>query len=180
MQTLDRAKQRAAGLYWLAFLLTGRRGPSEDMVVETAAPRDGAIPYFSTWMQSWSRRVAIAKALAAIRGELAASARRTELKRMNKPALPARDWALDPGTTKAELENALLAIDVFPRAALLLSVFEGVPIEDAVVLLDAHPALVKKARTIGLRELTGNLARMQGWTPTAARPSVVHSETQYA
>ena len=54
-------------------------------------------------------------------------------------------------------------------AALLLSVFEGVPIEDAAVLLDADPALVKKARTIGLGELTRNLARMQGWVSTPAR-----------
>jgi hypothetical protein len=69
-----------------------------------------------------------------------------------------RNWSLSPDTTKADLERALLAIEVFPRAALLLLVFEGVRIADAATLLDAGPDLLKKAQTIGLRELTVNLA----------------------
>ena len=68
------------------------------------------------------------------------------------------DWSLSPDTTKADLEKALLAIDPFPRAALLLLVFEGIRMADAAALLDADPALIRKAQAIGLRELTANLA----------------------
>ena len=58
----------------------------------------------------------------------------------------------------AELEKALLAIDLFPRSALLLRVFEGFGMADAATLLDANPALIRKAQAIGLCELTTNLA----------------------
>jgi DNA-directed RNA polymerase specialized sigma24 family protein len=180
MQTPGQTKQRAADLYWLAFLLTERRESSADIAAAAVASQDGDGPYFSSWMLSWSRRLVIAKALAAIRGELRASARRMELKRPNKPAMPDRDWVLDWSTTKIEIENALLAIDVFPRAALVLSVFERLPIADAALLLDVEPKLLSKARTIGLRELTSNLARMQGRKSTAAKPYLGDGVTQYA
>jgi len=180
MQTLAQTDHDAAGLHWLAFLLTGRRGLSIDIAAEIAASEDDSRPFFSTWMLAWSRRLVISRALAAIREELAASARRMKLKRVNEAALPSRDWSLDRGTTKGGIENALLAIDVFPRAALLLSVFERVSIDDAAVLMDADPKLVSKARTIGLRELTNTLARMQGWTSEAANAPLSHTEAQYA
>ena len=180
MQTLEQANQSAADLRWLAFLLTGDSGTGVDVVVEAIASQDATNPYFSTWMLAWSRRVFIAKTLAAIRQNLAASARRTELRRADQSALPARTWVLDQATTKLHLERALLAIDVFPRAAVLLSVFERVPLKDAAILLDADPALVRKAQMFGLRELTLNLARMQGWMPTATRSDVLTSEMQHA
>jgi DNA-directed RNA polymerase specialized sigma24 family protein len=177
---IEQAGKHAADLHWLAFLLTGRRETSIDIAVDTIAAEDvPSRPYFSTWMVAWARRVVIAKALGQIRGELAASARRTESKRVNKAVVPSRDWALDPGTTKAEIEQALLAIDLFPRAALLLSVFEGVPIADATVLLDTDPDLVRKARAAGLLELTANLARIQSWRSTAAKPHLAQSEAQH-
>ena len=180
MRILEQANRHAADLHWLAFLLTGRREPSVEIAVETVGSQDFASPQFSTWMLAWARRIVIAKALSAIRKELHASAQRTKSKRMNKPALPTGGWALDQSTSKVELERALLAIDVFPRVALVLAVFEGVPVPDAAVLLDADPDLVRKAQAIGLRELTSNLAKMQGWTSTAAKPYVVHSEIQHA
>src|SRR5579872_1970687 len=131
MQTLAQANKHAADLHWLAFLLTGRRELSVDIAIETIASQESVSSYFSTRMLAWSRRLVMAKALAAIRHELAASARRTGWKRRNQSDLPASGWSLAPGTTKADLEKALLAIDVFPRTALLLSIFEGVPIADA-------------------------------------------------
>jgi len=167
MQTLEQPNERATDLYWLAFLLTGHHGLSVDVTLEALVLPDDANPFFSTWMHAWTRRVFIAKALAAVRDELAASARQTTSERVEKPALPPRNWTLDRGTTKLQLESALLAIDVFPRCALLLSVFEGMSLEDVAILLDAERDLVRKAQTIGLRELTRNLARKQGWTPTA-------------
>jgi DNA-directed RNA polymerase specialized sigma24 family protein len=176
--------QHAADLHWLAFLLTGDRELSLDLAVEAVTSQGGESETFSTWMLAWSRRVVIAKALASIRDELAASARRTKLMRQPKVALPDRDWALDPGTGRADLERALLAIDVFPRAAVVLSIFEGVLLQDAAVLLDAAPEFVKKARSIGVAELTNRLARMQGWAATVSSrlvtPSILPNETQYA
>jgi DNA-directed RNA polymerase specialized sigma24 family protein len=180
MPTVNQKNQLAADLHWLAFLLTERRELSLDLAVEAIADEDVASPYFSTWMQAWSRRVVIAKALTAIRDELADSARRTKARRPNRPALPHRGWTLDRDTSKVELERALLAIDVFPRAALLLSVFEGVSIEDAAVLLDSQPALVRKARSEALQELTSNLARTQGWASSPVKVRMVAPETQYA
>jgi DNA-directed RNA polymerase specialized sigma24 family protein len=180
MQTLVQTKQHAADLYWLAFLLTERRESSVDIAAAAIASQDGASSYFSSWMLSWSRRLVIAKAVAGIRDDLRASALRMELRRTNKSAMPSRDWVLDRGTTKVELENALLAIDVFPRAVLVLSVFERLPIADAAVLLDVEPKQLSKARTIGLRELTSNLARMQGRKSTTAKPYVVDGVRQYA
>ena len=57
------------------------------------------------------------------------------------------------------MERALLAIDIFPRCALLLSLFENFPLEDAATLLNEDPKLVAAARTIGLVELVRNLAQ---------------------
>ena len=196
MQTLEQANNRVADprfagpskdpndsngfrLYWLAFLLTGHRGLSADVTLEAIAFPDDANPFFSAWMLAWSRRVFIAKALAAIRDELARSARRTASKDAEKAALPPRNWSLDGDTTKAQLENALLAIDVFPRCALLLSVFEGMSLEDVEILLDSERDLVRTAQMIGLLELTRNLARLQGWTSTPTKSDVVTSEMQH-
>jgi DNA-directed RNA polymerase specialized sigma24 family protein len=188
MQTLEQANERVADprfagafrIYWLAFLLTGHREPSLDVAIEALDFQDGANSFFSTWMLAWSRRVVIAKALAAIRDELAASARRTASKRAQKSALPLRNWVLDHHATKVQLERALLAVDVFPRCALLLSIFEGMSLEDTAILLDADRRLVRKGQMTGLRELTRNLARMQGWTSTATNRYVVTSEIQHA
>jgi len=109
--------------------------------------------FFSNWMSAWARRLVMAKALAAVGRELAASACRTALKGEKRSALPPRSWVLDEGTTKSDLEHALL-----PRAAVLLLLFEGVPLEDAAVLLDAEPQLVRKARRLAWVQLTMNLA----------------------
>jgi len=185
MQTLDQPNERTAEFYWLAFLLTGQRESGADAVIEAFAGdapefADAANPFFATWMQAWSRKVVISKALTAIRDELAESARQTQSKRAEKPALPPRNWSLDPGTSKIQLERALLAIDVFPRCVLLLATFEKASLDDAATLLNANRDLVRKAHAVGLRELTGNLARMQGWTSAAGSSFVITSEMQHA
>jgi DNA-directed RNA polymerase specialized sigma24 family protein len=179
MQTTLSA-QHTADLHWLAFLLTGRRDQSIDLAVETVAEFHAAQPFFAAWMEAWSRRVVIAKALTGIREELAQSVRRTESRRVHGTPLPPRDWRINQGTTKSELETTLLAIDYFPRAALVLSVFEGVPAPDCAVILDASPRQVKRALAIGLLELTHNLARSQDRTSKAAHLLVLPTETQYA
>ncbi|MBV8729249.1 MAG: hypothetical protein JO336_05520 [Acidobacteriia bacterium] len=59
---------------------------------------------------------------------------------------------LDTSTTKSDLERALLAVDLFPRAAVLLLVFERAPLKDAAILLDSEADLVQKAMVAGVRE----------------------------
>jgi len=154
---MEEIKQDAADLYWLAFLLTGSSDLSVDIAADSAAEEDAETSFFSGWMQGWRRRLVIAKALNIIHDPLADSARRTA-QAYHKGATTPRNWSLNPGMTKADVEKALLAIDAFPRAALLLLLFEGVAMPDAATLLDADPALVKKAQEIGLRELIANLA----------------------
>jgi DNA-directed RNA polymerase specialized sigma24 family protein len=180
MQTLEQANERAADLYWFAFLLTGHREPSVEVTIEALDFQGGANSFFSTWMLGWSRRVVIAKALAAIRDDLAASAGQTASKQAEEAPFPSRNWVLDRDTTRTQLESALLAIDVFPRCALLLLIFEGMSLEDAAILLDGDRDLVRKAQMTGLWELTRNLARMQGWTSSATKSYVVRSEMQHA
>jgi DNA-directed RNA polymerase specialized sigma24 family protein len=180
MQTLEQAKKGAADLYWLAYLLTGQREASVDVTVEALESQDGGNSFFSTWMLAWARRMVIAKALDVIHDELARSARRTASRRVDKTTLPPRNWTPDRDATKVQLERALLAIDVFPRCAVVLTVFERMSLEDAAILLDGDREMVRKAQTIGLQELTRNLARMQGWRSSATNSYVVMSEMQHA
>jgi hypothetical protein len=165
----DDIKKAAADLYWLAFLLTGRRDISFDIAADAAVSRDDANPFFADWMRGWQRRLVIANALTAIHEELADSARRTESAHVSSWRRP-RNWSLGLDTAKADLERAMLPIDLFPRAALILLVFEGVRIADAATLLDADPDLLKKAQAIGLRELTANLAAAKANASTGSAP----------
>jgi DNA-directed RNA polymerase specialized sigma24 family protein len=177
MKTLKQVRHRA-DLHWLAFLLTGHHEIAFDVTEQTIDLTDGRNRSFSTWMVSWSRRLVIARALAAVRQDLARSARRTTLRPTENPEFPPPSWVLDAGTTKSDLERALLPIDLFPRAAVLLLVFERVPLKDAAILLDSEADLVKKAMAAGVRDLTINLARTQGWR--GASTTATTSETQHA
>jgi hypothetical protein len=151
----EQAKNGAAALYRLAFLMTGDRTRSLDATLEAIDSDDGKGTFFSSWMLVWSQRLVVAKVLAGIRGELAASARRTTPLRIAKFSVESRNRRFDPDCK--QIQKALLAIDVFPRCALLLTVFEGMSARDAAILLDVDRDLVRDARIVGLRELTRNL-----------------------
>ena len=180
MKKLEQTKQGAVDLHWLATLLTGRREIAGGVTMQAVDhPAYDSNPYFSTWMVAWSRRLVIARALIAVREDLAASARRTALRREG-PALPPRPWGLDRRTPKSDVERALLSMDLFPRAAVLLLVFERVPLKDAAILLDADPELVRKAQAAGVRELMTKLDRMQSWKSFATASKTVISEWEYA
>ncbi|HUA60451.1 MAG TPA: hypothetical protein VML19_16940 [Verrucomicrobiae bacterium] len=154
----------------MAFLLTGDHEASIDAAVNATELRDGATAFFSTWVLRWSRMIAISKALAAVRGTLRESAVRTQerLARTRVPRL--QKWTSGAETTKIQLERALLAIDVFPRCVVVLSIFEGLPLEDVATLLDENRQLVEKARAAGLQDLASNLASMQPQAPHAIIP----------
>jgi DNA-directed RNA polymerase specialized sigma24 family protein len=158
MPSLAQPNQQAANLYWLAFLLTGDRKASINAAVETIESPESN-PFFLGWMMAWSRKVIISKALTAIRQELAASAGRMALERAPRSAPPLpRNWSLAPGANRLELERALLAIDAFPRGVLLLLLFEGLSVDDAMQLLGADRDLIRKAQAVALQQLTRNLA----------------------
>jgi hypothetical protein len=138
-------RKDAADLWWLAFLLTGRQDLSIEIASDAAvSAADYASPFFADWMRGWQRRLVIGRALTAIHDELTESARLTQIARVHGlaggSAALKRNWSLSPDTTQADLQEALLSIDLFPRAALLLLVFEGIRMADAVILLDADPA----------------------------------------
>lgn len=177
---LATVQERAADLHWLAYLLTGSRETSVDVASQFLSTHQDANQFFDSWMSAWARRIVIAKALAAVRDEMEESAARTRSRRTSGARMPPGGWALDGATSKVDLERALLAIDMFPRATLILAVFERVPIADVAVLLDSDPKWVAKAHAIGLHELTANLARAQGYTPAPARPFLIVPEVEHA
>ena len=72
------------------------------------------------------------------------SARRTQLLSADSSFTPPRNWSLSTDTTKADLEQAILATDLFPRAVLLLRIFKGLRMAGAVTLLGADPMLIRK------------------------------------
>ena len=106
--------QYTTDLHWLAFLLTGRRDQSIDLAVETVAEFHTAQPFFTAWMEAWSRRVVIAKALTGIREELAASVRRTEFRRFHGRALPPRDWRIESGHDEIRARSSPARHRLFP------------------------------------------------------------------
>jgi DNA-directed RNA polymerase specialized sigma24 family protein len=151
-------RRDATDLYWLAFLLTGRRDVSIDIAANAALSEDYPNSFFADWMSEWRRRLVIGHAVTAIRDQLADSVRRIKKAHVDAAQTSERNWPTGPAVTKADLERALMAIDIFPRAVLVLLVFEGMRIADVAALLEADPALVKKAQAIGVHELTASLA----------------------
>jgi hypothetical protein len=145
-------------LYWLGYLLTGERERSVQAVIETLEVPDAANPFFESWMIKWSRKIFIAKVLGFVTAKTNASELRNRLRRLQAEVGRSRIRGIDKAAGKAELERALLAIETFPRCALLLSVFERLPIGDVAILLNSDRESVKTATAIGLIELARNLA----------------------
>jgi DNA-directed RNA polymerase specialized sigma24 family protein len=179
MQKLEQLQKQAASLYRLAWLLTGNQETSIDATLEVLDTESDAGAFFERWMLSWSRRIVIAKVLNVIRRELAVSAQRTASIRVKALGLPPLSATLGD-MTDIQLERALLAIDMFPRCALILTVFEGMSVEDTAVVLDCTPELARKARTLGLRHLIENLATMQAPQSVAYEPLAIAAEVQHA
>jgi hypothetical protein len=179
MEKLEQAKQSTADLHWLATLLAGCRGIVADSTIGTFTPLNGSAGFLSAWVHGWSRKLVIVRALDAVRDDLARSARWTASRRAETGQLPPRCWVLDRATTANDLERALLPIDLFPRAAVLLVIFERVPVKDVALLLDSEPDLVRTALAAGLRDLTINLARMRGWISDANNPNIPANRRQH-
>lgn len=175
MRLTEQVMREVTDLYWLAFLITNRQGLSLDLAIDALTFQPTADGCFAGGRSESPRLLVIREALAAVNQELAASAHRTEMDR-SEPTQPLPSkWTLDPSTTKAELERALLDIDVFPRCALLLTVYERLPMHVASMLMDANANVIRKGIAFASTELTRNLARQQGWRMTTAAPADIRS-----
>src|SRR5215467_7677181 len=135
MRKTNMIADRIFDLYWLGYLLTGDREQSVQAAIETLEMPDAANPFFESWMNTWSRKIFIAKVLGYAAAKTSESELRNRLRRLQ--AETGRDFmpSIDPAAGKAELERALLAIETFPRCALLLRVFEKLAIGDIGMLL---------------------------------------------
>jgi hypothetical protein len=109
-------KDRAAQLYWLAFLLTGDRACSVEAAVEALNTEDAASPFFGDWMVVWAKKLVIARALSAVRDQMRASVLRTGQRRFDYSnegeSLSLSAWNPDSDTPSLQLQDALLAIDL--------------------------------------------------------------------
>lgn len=139
-------------LYWLAYLITGDRDVSAG-VAEDALDAETPHSFFRKWMTGWSRKIFIAKVLDRCR---------------NLPDRPIECDSDLPLTGKAALERALLSIDRFNRWAVLLTVFEKLPLEDAALLLNAELEEVEAAKTLGLIEMARYMAPRRAVSAVAA------------
>jgi len=163
----DRTDQLILRLCWLAFLVLENWQHSIEVVCSAFEAEDLYESIPSQPMILKSRRRVASGAITRIRTVLCESARRTErawATEWNAPLKPASGdpspgWAV----TKTALQRALLAIDIFPRCALLLIVFENVPIDEAALLLDENEVVVRGALSLALFRLTENLTRSSGW-----------------
>jgi DNA-directed RNA polymerase specialized sigma24 family protein len=162
-------EEHRAELYWLAFLLTGNRELGVEAFSRAVNFEDSANPVFRGFMAAWARKLVIAEALAQIGPELGESRLRSEARDASQPdRLPSRDRMSADRVTRPEFEHAVLALDVFERCAMLLTVFERLSIPEVALLLNAGEELVKKAQVQGLIELTRNIAAGRGWDPIRA------------
>jgi hypothetical protein len=157
----------ATGLYWLAFLLTECQEISTRVIVEVLSTETGieAMCHPSNCHPSNChrapltrlRRAVIAQSLAAKAGELAWE--RNQYK--GKPDYEfEREFrkGLDKIPDFRRVQEALLAIDLFPRHALLLTVFEGLSVQEAATFLHSDRHSICEARTDALVSLARNMA----------------------
>jgi hypothetical protein len=107
-----------------------------------------------------ARRLVAAEAVAAIRPQLRESAARIAGMTVEPGEwlAPAPEIFMRRPLASADLEQALLAIDGFPRVTLLLTIFEGFSIADAGRILETNDSLVRHGLVIGLLALTRHLS----------------------
>jgi hypothetical protein len=155
------------GLYWLAFLLTESQEISTRVIVEVLSSENGieAMCHPSNCNPSIChraaitrlRRAVIARSLAAKASELAWARDQYEGNR-NYNLERAFSRGLDVIPDFRRVQQALLAIDLFPRYALLLTVFEGLSVREAATFLHSDRRSICEARTGALVSLARNVA----------------------
>jgi hypothetical protein len=166
-ELMETFEKNSSELYWLAYLLTGNEDRSVQAFGRALDTGENANPAFNGFMNEWARKLIIVEALGGMEGELRRSmarvARATE--KGAEKELQGK-LALRQGIAKEEFEQAVLAIDAFPRSAMLLTIFEGMTVGAAANLLHADEALTAAAQRIGIVQLTRNLAGSDGRDPS--------------
>jgi len=150
-------RTQVSDLYWLGYLLTGDHERTAGILIEDLEMADAANPFFEGWMVRWSRKIFIAKVLGSVKPEVNPSQLRDRLRRLQRETREGLR-RIEDAAGKADLERAVLAIDPFPRCALLLCVFEKLAVADVATLLNSDRESVRTAASIGLTELARNLA----------------------
>jgi hypothetical protein len=162
-ELMEAFEANSSELYQLAFLLTGNADRS-------VAAFDNALDFnevnhvFGGFMKEWARKLIIGQALGAIDSELRTSKQRVSRTARDEDA-GAEKWKRRADISQEEFEEAVVAIDAFPRCAMLLTIFEGMSLKDAAMLLNSNESLTAAAQRIGLVELTRNLAGPEGRDP---------------
>ena len=151
-------RNQVAELYWLGYLLTGDRERSIQAVVHTLDNSQAGEPLCGNRMLAWFRRMFIAKALGSAPGPTSTAELGTRLGCLQHGERRCLPRSMQSPAGKPELARALLAIDLFPRRALVLRVFEKLAFEEIGILLKADRESVKTAVAVGLIELARNLA----------------------
>jgi hypothetical protein len=157
-------EEKSSELYSLAFLLTGNADRGVEAFNRALDFDEPENPVFGEFMNSWAHKLVIVEALGTIKAELRAS--RQRVARAMEDEMP-RDqtWKPRPRIARQEFEDAVIAIDAFPRCAMLLTIFEGMSIPAASILLNADETLTLAAQRIGIVQLTQNLAGNRGRDP---------------
>jgi len=163
-ELMEDFEQKAPERYSLAFLLTGNTDRSVEAFSRALDFDEEENHVFGEFMSSWSRKLIIAEALGTIEAELRASkqrvARTASAEIFGDPRGKRR-----PYIGREEFEEAVIAIDAFPRCAMLLTIFEGMSVEAASLLLHADESLTRAAQRIGILQLTRNLTGDSGRDP---------------
>jgi DNA-directed RNA polymerase specialized sigma24 family protein len=150
-------EKNSSELYQLAFLLTGNTDRSVEAFSKAIDYDDEENPVFGGFMNAWARKLIIVEALGTMEKELRVSKQRVARTAADEAAGDA-NWKRRAHIAREEFEEAVVAIDAFPRCAMLLTIFEGMSIEGAASLLNTDESSTAAAQRIGIVQLTRNLA----------------------
>jgi hypothetical protein len=159
---LETFEQNSSELFWLAYLMTGNeeRGVEAFTRALETEPETPENATFNGFLAKWARKLVIVEALGTMQTELRQSIARVAQAVQVRPSTAT--WKRRPTIAKQEFEDAVIAIDAFPRCAMLLTIFEGFTMKAAALLLNADEALTGVAQQIGIVQLTSNLAGNSG------------------
>jgi hypothetical protein len=152
---MDVFEEHSAELYSLAYLLTGNADQSVE-AFDRALNFDEENEVFGEFMASWARKLIIGEALGTMNAQLRTSRQRVSRAPEPEP-LKEGSWKRRPDIGREEFQDAVVSIDAFPRCAMLLTIFEGMSIDEASLLLNEDHAITRKAQRIGVVQLTRNL-----------------------
>jgi hypothetical protein len=158
LSPIQNFEARSLELYSLAFLLTGNTDRSLQAFNRTLDGEEEETTLFGNSTNRRARKLIIVEALDAMEMELEASRHRTACLALDERSVNP-GWKRRALIATGEFEKAVLAIDAFPRCAILLTIFERISLRTAAILLNADHAVTQTAQRIGALQLSDNLSR---------------------